>query len=97
MSETPVEPNESDFVLKHRIVGAAFLLFFGALVLPWLLGPTSNAEVDDNDSLVVVEVQNDVISKDLESEILAELKESLEGDEQVYISKITPGSGKTTG
>ena len=29
------------FELKHRIVGAAFLLLFGALFLPWLLGPSS--------------------------------------------------------
>ena len=32
-----------DFVLKHRVVGAGILLLFGALVLPWLLGPPTEA------------------------------------------------------
>ena len=44
MSNTPTDIDDNDFVLKHRIAGAAFLLFFGALVLPWLLGPPSEAE-----------------------------------------------------
>jgi len=37
MPNTPVDTDDNDFVLKHRIAGAAFLLFFGALVLPLLV------------------------------------------------------------
>ena len=35
--------DETDFVLKHRLVGAGVLLLFGAVVLPLLLGPPSQA------------------------------------------------------
>ena len=44
MSNTSIDNDDNDFVLKHRIAGAAFLLFFGALVLPWLLGAPSDAK-----------------------------------------------------
>lgn len=37
----------TDFVLKHRVAGAAFLLFFGALALPWLLGPPNQSSNDN--------------------------------------------------
>lgn len=43
---TKTSPTEqsTDFVLKHRVAGAAFLLFFGALVLPWVLGPPNQQD-----------------------------------------------------
>lgn len=95
MSKHAVETNDQDFVLKHRITGAAFLLFFSALVLPWLLGPPSEAKKDPRIEVVAVDAEQQSISEDLENEILAELQESIDGDEQVYISKITP-EGKTS-
>lgn len=90
MPNPSVEKNDQDFVLKHRIAGAAFLLFFGALVLPWLLGPPSEAKKDPVSEVVSVDAEQKTISEDLENEILAELQESIEDGEQVYISKITP-------
>ena len=42
-TETADLNQEAEFILKHRVAGAAFLLFFGALFLPWLLGPPSVA------------------------------------------------------
>ena len=42
-TETADPNQQAEFILKHRITGAAFLLFFGALLLPWLLGPPSVA------------------------------------------------------
>jgi len=90
MSNTPTEIDDNDFVLKHRVAGAAFLLFFGALVLPWLLGPPSNANetADDIDSGIIQ--TQEYVPQDLEEEILAQLKEEVVDDEIVYISKVTP-------
>ena len=84
------------FVLKHRVAGAGFLLFFGALILPWMLGAPnqtdSHAGTKDMSKLV------DVINVDNgdESSIPAKVKSTLASDnqtleqEKVYISKITP-------
>jgi len=48
----PTDPSttdvNTDFVLKHRVAGAAFLLFFGALVLPWVLGPPNQPNDESN-------------------------------------------------
>ena len=90
MTNTLEEVNDNDFVLKHRIAGAAFLLFFGALVLPWLLGSPSQADKPKLIEITQTGQSDSTISKDLESQILAELQDSLRDDEQVYISKITP-------
>ena len=90
MSNTP--PNagsENSFVLKHRIVGAAFLLFFGALFLPWILGPPSEAlKAEPGEP----EAGNtEVSAAQIEDEILAALdQQEATPPEQVYISKITP-------
>jgi len=40
----------AEFVLKHRIAGAAFLLLFGAFLLPWLLGPHSSLNAKSTES-----------------------------------------------
>ena len=40
-SRTNTVSKDVDFVLKHRVVGAGFLLLFGALILPWMLGSPS--------------------------------------------------------
>ena len=91
MPNTPVDTDEDDFVLKHRIAGAAFLLFFGALVLPWLLGAPSDAK--KNESTDVVKQQQpgeEYVPQDLENEVLTQLKAESEADEKVYISKVTP-------
>lgn len=88
-SPTSTSESEADFELKHRITGAAVLLFFGALFLPWLLGPPSSA----------VKVQASEISttmpaasgSEIEEELLLALQQEEPDElEQVYISKITP-------
>ncbi|NNC99213.1 MAG: hypothetical protein HKN85_03430 [Gammaproteobacteria bacterium] len=99
--QTPNELAGTDFVLKHRIAGAAFLLFFGALFLPWLLGDPSAAskpeQVDVEAGNAAASAIRAVESQQVEDELLAaiERKEAAE-PEQVYISKITPlGSNNT--
>ncbi len=92
-TESQSADNES-INLKHRITGAGVLIFFGVLVLPWLLGPPSEATKDVGDTDAQVENRHSTF----EDEILAEL-EGLEGEqfeqpeETVYVSKITPLSG----
>lgn len=93
--KTNSEPQQNaEFDLKHRITGAAVLLFFGVLVLPWLLGPPSEASK--------VEVAKPLqISSEVE---VADIVNSVNGsepspvddniEETVYISKITPLDAK---
>jgi cell division septation protein DedD len=87
--QTDSEANKAPFVLKHRIAGAAFLLFFGALFLPWLLGPASDAN-----NLAVTEVQaeqfQNASASEIEDELLASIEDQAPIEEEVYISKITP-------
>ena len=78
---------EADFVLKHRIVGAAVLLLFGALFVPWLLGPPSEAVKAANADDIVIDQRTEEITEEIVSS--AE-NETTEVEEQVYISKITP-------
>ena len=79
----------AEFDLKHRITGAAVLLFFGALVLPWLLGPPSVASkanrVDGIEPSLVNGVEIDAIGVNG-----SELQGGVDIEETVYISKITP-------
>ena len=85
----PSTEQQSDFVLKHRIAGAAFLLFFGALFLPWVLGPPSAAVKTEVVESVLDEEQ--VSSAQIEEELLTALENQQAPEpEQVYISKITP-------
>lgn len=81
---------DNDFVLKHRVAGAAFLLFFGALVLPWMLGPPS--EASKTPTALTVDTDNGEISAlEIENELLVDLEDNSDIEtEQVYISKITP-------
>jgi len=80
----------AEFDLKHRITGAAVLLFLGALVLPWLLGPPSEASkvelsrVQPQDS--VVEPAEIIVGND-SGKTSSEISDV---EETVYISKITP-------
>ena len=90
MLNPSTDTDDNDFVLKHRIAGAAFLLFFGALVLPWMLGPPSEADKPEEVVELDVKASEEYVPQDLEDEILAQLKEEVEGDETVYISKVTP-------
>lgn len=90
MPNTPVDTDENDFVLKHRITGAAFLLFFGALVLPWLLGPPSDAKKIEVSERVEEKASEEYVAEDLENEVLKQLQADVVKDEQVYISKVTP-------
>jgi len=91
MSNIPIDNDDNDFVLKHRIAGAAFLLFFGALVLPWLLGaPTDAKKIEPTDVAQPQKQTEEYVPEDLENEVLTQLKDEVEADEKVYISKVTP-------
>ena len=83
-----------DFVLKHRLVGAAVLIFFGALVLPWLLGPPSDQVTSSAPQpRVEVDGEGETQSAPFVAELLKKLAQSqLENgpDEAVYVSRITP-------
>lgn len=84
---------EPDFVLKHRIVGAAFLLFSIALFLPWLLGPPTDAKKATTHN----DFTSDIVDLGLGSgaaALLAQESEQLSHPERVYISKITPLDSK---
>ena len=92
---THSEPQQNaEFDLKHRITGAAVLLFFGVLVLPWLLGPPSEASK--------VEVAKPLpISLEVEVADIVNGENGIEPnalvntiEETVYISKITPLDAK---
>jgi len=77
--------------MKHRITGAGVLIFFGALVLPWLLGPPSEAKKEDVSEAIIERHST------FEDQVLAELKGDdksfQEPDETVYVSRITPVAG----
>lgn len=91
MPNTPVDTDDNDFVLKHRIAGAAFLLFFGALVLPWLLGaPTDAKKIEPTGVAQQPQSTEKYVPEDLENEVLTQLKDEASADEKVYISKVTP-------
>lgn len=80
--------NIAEFNLKHRVTGAAVLLFIGAAVLPWLLGPPSEAsKVEPQvERVSVTELSAEVVAADL----LVDGASSIDIEETVYISKITP-------
>jgi len=87
--QTDSESN-SDFNLKHRITGAAVLIFFGVLVLPALLGPPSGTDTsqDANAANQQAELTNTTSQQELiETDLLAD---EVEPEETVYISRITP-------
>lgn len=99
---------EPEFVLKHRIVGAAFLLFFGALFLPWVLGAPSDEKqasvtTQSTDGQIANRFVADGTSRAAPDEegstasvdelAAAIAGEQVETEEQVYISKITPLDG----
>ncbi len=91
-SQAETTVNESEPInLKHRITGAGVLIFFGALVLPWLLGPPSEAKKNlDAQSEQAQEQRHSTF----EDKVLAELEGTEvnfeEPEETVYVSKITP-------
>ena len=80
--------NIAEFNLKHRVTGAAVLLFLGAAVLPWLLGPPSEAsKIEAPVQLVSAsELSAEVVAADLVVDGAA----GINIEETVYISKITP-------
>ena len=89
---------EQDFELKHRLVGAAVLIFFGVLVLPWWLSPpvkntsanTSDSNLSVDSSGVVKSEDEAVLGPDLLAALAAEQDVIGEGEESVYVSRITP-------
>jgi len=85
------DSESNDFVLKHRVAGAAVILFFGALVLPWLLGTPSEAKKDAQAQLVAKNDRERAVNQALREELLASLADQQElPADQVYVSKITP-------
>ena len=101
MPTTDKTSEPEQFNLKHRVTGAAVLIFFGALVLPWLLGPPSEAKKVSTEE-VVSDTSSKPIRSTFEDEVLAQLQEQSgtnssyeEPEETVYISKITPFNGRS--
>lgn len=85
--------SSAEFDLKHRVTGAAVLLFLGALVLPWLLGPPSEASKVEfaSEAPRVSEIEPaDIISDN--AQLAGRSVDDVE--ETVYISKITPLDAK---
>lgn len=89
---------EQDFELKHRLVGAAVLIFFGVLVLPWWLsspatqpsdGAVEDAQIADASNPSTGGPQGEV-EPDLLATLMAEQANALNGEEQVLVSRITP-------
>ena len=76
------------FVLKHRIAGAAFLICFGVIFLPWLLGTPS--EANKSATGVASDIGEGVSPDQYESELLASVDNLELEDVEVYVSKITP-------
>ena len=84
----------AEFDLKHRVTGAAILLFLGALVLPWMLGPPSEAnKSDENQEPVSV---TEVEPANIITDPIRDLEDAVDNvEETVYISKITPLDANT--
>lgn len=86
-SNPNVESSENaEFNLKHRVTGAAVLLFLGAAVLPWLLGPPSQASKVVSSTTIE---NTDELSADIQEADLL-IDSGIDVEETVYISKITP-------
>lgn len=86
--------NEADFVLKHRITGAAFLIVFGVLFLPWLLsGPNQSVQANAEP---IDRIETEVSNAEIEQELLAAIEnENIEQqDLEIYVSRITPLDGQ---
>ena len=87
--EVADEKESAEFDLKHRVTGAAILLFLGALVLPWMLGPPSEASKTEepDDAALVAQIE----PAEIVSDRVKELEDAVDNvEETVYISKITP-------
>ena len=87
-SQTPKPEEGAEFNLKHRVIGAAVLLFFGAAVLPWLLGPPSEASkfAVQGSNVSGIQLKSEVKAIDLLGDGIA--SDNIE--ETIFISKITP-------
>jgi len=86
---------QASFNIKHRLAGAAVLIFFGVLVLPWMLGPP-NSSVSGQDALAA---RNSELDKAVEAEVAQLESDFVDQDdveETVYISKITPLDAQNT-
>ncbi len=87
---------EQEFVLKHRLVGAAVLIFFGVLVLPWWLSPpepqaeTSPTSANEQSVTLPNADTNDSLEDDLLAALAAEQGIVEVDEESVYVSRITP-------
>lgn len=80
-----MQTQDNSFVLKHRIVGAAILISFGAIFLPWLLGNPKSTVVNEvnQNTTIFGEVLPDMPPEEVSD---SEVEDQI----QVYVSKITP-------
>ena len=79
------------FNLKHRVTGAGVLIFFGALVLPWLLGPPSEAKKDiASESEATITQAHSTFEDRVLQDLQGVDSDFEEPEESVYVSKITP-------
>lgn len=81
-----------DVSLKHRLVGAAILILFAVIVLPWMLGSYS---VDDNDEKVInpneetlVLIENDISTDIEDKESTAVEIAQVEQEVKVFVSRV---------
>ncbi len=80
----------ADFNLKHRITGAAVLIFFGVLVLPWMLGPPSGSDSTQDAQAGTESAPLRVPDNSDPNPLIPDTGFEDEPEETVYISKITP-------
>ena len=84
---------QADFNIKHRLVGAGVLIFFGVLVLPWMLGPPDNS-VGGQQAHAARQSALDEAANSQAIDFDSDFFEGEEAEETVYISKITPLDGQ---
>ena len=84
---------QADFNIKHRLVGAGVLIFFGVLVLPWMLGPPDSS-VGGQQAHAARQSTLDEAANSEAIDFDSDFFEGEEAEETVYISKITPLDGQ---
>ena len=82
------------FSLKHRLIGAAILISFGVIILPWILGSYSSPEQNSENS-----VQSDTVKPNVkltENDQLKQQKQdesandTVKNEVKVFVSRVQP-------
>lgn len=81
---TEAQDQDKDFVLKHRLIGAAILISFGVLFLPWMLGSYSA------DKSAAVAGTAEPVSLKTAADAGGFQAVDDEGNVKVFVSKIKP-------